>query len=662
MKSGGALKRLLVLVLFCVLTGSQAQAGEKKKVYMDFDDADIRVVIKFISELTKKNIIVDNRVKGKVTVISPTEITVNEAYKVFESILQVNGYSAVESAGIIKIVPKPDASKTLPLTRVGKESKKIVRDDRIITQLIPLDYASSTQVRSALAPLISKNGIIIDYPATNTLIITDISSNIHRMVSIVQEIDLEGIREGIEVIALEYADAGALAKQLGSIFPIKKAAPGRGKKRTVSRTAPVFKVIPYERTNSIIVVADEEEMESVRDLVETLDVETEVVEGEIHVYYLKNAVAEDLSKVLSNLARKRRMPQPGKGAAPEAMPLTGDIVITPDKATNALVITASPRDYRIIKDVIEKLDIRRKQVYVEATIMEISLDKQRELGFEFRGTSHPTPTSGLNVMGGSSFGGIETASANPLGLAGQGLVVGAVKGTFTFRGTEYLNVGALLRALETESGVNVLSTPHLLTTDNEEAEIIVGENVPFIVGKSQATGGDTILTTIERKDVGIKLRITPQINESDFVKLKIFQEISNVKEVKLADAADLVTSKRSAKTTIVVKDNQTVAIGGLIRDNEFESVSKVPLLGDIPLLGALFRFKQKKKEKTNLLIFLTPRIIRDSAGLEIITNEMRGDMESFREENISSKEENPPPREKKFPDDEYDTEDGYFWD
>lgn len=636
MKTDRNWKRVLLVVLALNFILSQRLfAAEQRQISMDFDNADIRAVIKFISELTGKNIVVDNSVKGNVTVISPSTISEEEAYRVFDSILEVNGFSAVESAGIVKIIPKPDASKSEARTRVGKESKEVPRNDRMVTQIIPLDYANSTQVRAALAPLISKNGIIIDFPATSTIIITDISSNIHRLVRIIQEIDLEDVLERIEIIPLRYASAGIFAKQLTSIFPLRSqsSAPG-GKRRMPQANQNALKVIPYERTNSLIVVAEEGDMASIKALVGMLDVETAVEAGEIHVLYLKNAVAEDISKVLGSMTQKSRTSPSAQGET-AGVPISGNILITPDKATNSLVITASPSDFSVIRNVIDKLDIRRKQVYVEASIMEISVDKQRELGFEFRGTSDPTSSSGVKVIGGTTFGGIEPAASNPLGLTGQGLVVGAVDGTFTFRGTQYLNIGALLRAIETESGVNVLSTPHLLTTDNEEAEIIVGENVPFVTSRTQTTAGEPLIT-IERKDVGIKLKITPQINESNFVKLNIYQEISSVKEVALQEAADLITTKRSAKTTVVVKDGQAVAIGGLIRDNEIESKNKVPCLGDIPLFGMLFRYSSIRKEKTNLLIFLSPRIIRDSAGIDAIMDERKQNMDAFREENMPS--------------------------
>ncbi|MDT8316693.1 MAG: type II secretion system secretin GspD [bacterium] len=637
MKSYRMKSVLNIFILFVCISAfcaGESSAAEKKLISMDFDNADIKVVIKFISELTGKNIIVDSNVKGNVTVISPRKITIEEAYRVFESILQVNDFASVKSGGIIKIVPKPDASKSLSSASVGTDSKKVPRGDSTVTQIIPLDYASSTQVKAALAPLVSKNGVIIDYAGTNTIIITDIASNLRRLMDIIKEIDLADIREQIEVVRLIYADADELSKQLSTIFPLGGTTAARGKRGGTTTSA--LKLISYSRTNSIIVVASDDAMARVKNLIAILDVETEIEEGAIHVYYLQNGLAEDMAKVLSNMTKSQGRRQAGAKGADAEMPISGNLGITPDKATNSLVITASPRDFKVIKGVIEQLDIRRRQVYVEATIMEISLDRQRELGVEFRGTADPTVGTDIEVIGGTTFGGIESVSQNPLGLSGAGLIVGAVDGTIAFGKETYLNIGALVKALETESGVNVLSTPHLLTTNNEEAEIIVGENVPFVTGSSQSTGGNTI-TTIERKDIGIKLKITPQINESDFVRLKIYQEISNVKETPLEGASDLITSKRSASTTIVAKDGQTAAIGGLISDTEFDSASKVPCLGDIPILGILFRSTTKKKEKKNLLIFLTPRIIRDGEELEVITQERRKEMDKLGEDGLALK-------------------------
>ena len=309
------------------------------------------------------------------------------------------------------------------------------------------------------------------------------------------------------------------------------------------------------------------------------------------------------------------------------------VLVTPDKATNALVITASPQDYETLKDVISQLDIRRRQVYVEAAIMEISLDKQRELGIEFRSVEK-LDNNRVTSFGGTNFGGMGAATTGVEGFANiLGLAVGIIKGTFTFRGIEYLNIGALVRALQSETDVNILSTPNILTMDNQKAEIMVGENVPFITGKSQGAGGVT-LTTIERKDIGITLRLTPQISSDDHVSLEIYQEISALAEAAGFDpnVVGPITTKRAASTTVIVKNAQTVAIAGLIRDNKSTIEHKVPLLGDIPLLGWLFKFQTKKAEKTNLMIFLTPHIIKESEDADAILKEKKEKMEEFKKE------------------------------
>jgi len=339
---------------------------------------------------------------------------------------------------------------------------------------------------------------------------------------------------------------------------------------------------------------------------------------------------------------------PAGGAAQPAGPATileGALTITADKLTNSLIIVASPVDYETMKDVIEKLDIRRRQVYVEAAIIEMGLTKSRELGFEFQAANlDKLNNGGTTVIGGTNFGGIGPAMAGgPEALAGvNGLAVAAVKGTFTFRGTEFLNIGALLRAIQSDADVNVLSTPNILTSDNQKAEIMVGENVPFRTGQSQsaATGGGSILTTIERKDVGITLKITPQITSEDNVRLEIYQEISNVVESATSTSSDgPTTSKRSANTTVVIKDRETMVIGGLIRDNVTAGERKVPLLGDIPILGWLFKYKTSRVEKVNLMIFITPYIINNELDAQAITRRKGDAIEQFREEHRMQKKE-----------------------
>jgi general secretion pathway protein D len=526
-------------------------------VTLNFTNIDIAALVKVMSALTRRNFVLDERVAGKVTLMTPTKITPDEAYQVFLSALEIKGFTAVEDGMVTRIIPAATARQS---------GLKVYKDDDFsgqgfVTKLFRLTYVNPNEIAHTLTQLVSRDGSLIPYPATDSLIITDAIYNVKKMESLIHALD---------VPALE----------------------GKGK---------------------------------------------------INVYYLKNANAEDFAKVMSTLVSHLPVPPAGGAAARQvAGPSTileGKVTITADKATNSLIIVASPGDYETIKDVIQKLDIRRRQVYVEAEIIEMSLAKQRELGIEFQATNlnNLETSNKTSVIGGTNFGNIAAAASGPAGLATlTGLNVGAVKGTFKFNGQEFLNIGALLHALETNGDVNVLSTPNLLTLDNQKAEIMVGENVPFVTGQTQnaATGGSSILTSIDRKDIGIKLQITPQISSDDNVRLEIKQEISDI-TVTPGLNPNIVgpsTSKRSADTTVVIKDRQTMVIGGLIRDNLTTSTSKVPLLGDIPILGWLFKFKTTKIEKTNLMIFITPYIIKDETGAAEITKKKNDTLDEFRKE------------------------------
>jgi general secretion pathway protein D len=520
-------------------------------ITLNFNDIEIAALIKVMSELTRKNFIIDERVKGKVTLMTPTRISPIEAYQVFLSALEIKGFTAVEDGKVVRIIPTAAARQSgLKVVPDGD-----MRGEGFVTKLIRMAYVNPQDISRTLTPLMSKDGNLIAYPATNSLIVTDSVHNIRKIESLIRALDVP-------------------------------APEGKGK---------------------------------------------------INVYPLRHANAEDIAKVMSSLVSRLPVP-PAGGAQQLAGPSTileGAVTITSDKATNSLIIVASPIDYETVKDVLKKLDIRRRQVYVEAAIIEMGLSKSRELGFEFQAMSG-IDNSKITAVGGTNFGGIVPATVQgPAAFANfNGLAVGAVKGTFTYNGTEFLNIGALLRALQTDGDVNVLSTPNILTTDNQKAEIMVGENVPFKTGQSQsaATGGASILTTIERKDVGINLKITPQITSDDSVRLELYQEISNVVESATSSVDGPTTSKRSASTTVVIKDRETMVIGGLIRDNVTSTASKVPLLGDIPILGWLFKYKTTKVEKTNLMIFITPYIIKNEQDAADITRMKNESQEDFRKD------------------------------
>jgi general secretion pathway protein D len=622
------------LVSFIVIPSSWAQRGTER-ISIDFHEADIRAVIKFISELTGKNFVVDSKVKGNVTVISPTKITIEEAYRMFESILEVEGYTTVPAGKAIKIIPSREA-KEKGIEAISPSRRSFLGGDRIITRIIHLKFIDANSLLNVIKPLVSKESSLVTYPYTNDIILTDVASNIKKILTIIQELDVEGFQEEISVVPLEYADAKTLAAELKSIFEEATRTPTPPVRRP--RTGPaaaaapgkrIMRIISDERTNSIVLVANADDTAAMEKVIHDLDIPAPRGKGKINVYYLKNADAEEMAKVLTDITSKAGPSKdPKKGVE-----FAGEVIITPDKSTNSLVITASPQDYEVLQGVIDKLDIRRLQVFVEGLIMDVTMDKVRELGVEWQITDVEFDRSfrdaTMKGFGGTSFGDINQARTNPFDLTG--LVLGAADGTITFGGNTFLNIGALVRALQTDSDFNILATPHLLTMDNQEAELIVAQNVPFKV-RETATASGFPVEEIERKDVGLTLRITPQISEGDFVRLEIYQEISNVSEKQIEGATDLVTNKRSTKTTVVVKDRQPVVLSGLLQDTIDDSVQKVPFLGDIPLMGNLFKATKHTGRKNNLLIFLTPHIIRTAMDLEGFYKEKKEEMKEFQEE------------------------------
>jgi general secretion pathway protein D len=663
--------------------GARGAPGDNL-VSLDFDNVDLKVFIKYVSEITGRNFVVDDKVRGRITLISPTKIRVDELERVLESLLELNGFTAVPSGSVTKIVPLREVKQRGVETDVGRDPREIAPIDRMVTHLVPLRYADINEVRNMLTPLISKDGNITAYGPSNTIILTDLASNINRLVKIIQEVDIKVTDEQIVVVTLKFASAIDLAPQVTAAVEAKlgeaaAGAPGRPRApRGVARPgAPgaavagpekVFRVIADPRSNALILVAARDEMAIALDLIEKLDVRLPPGRAQIHVYYLENAVAEDLAKVLTAQAQElvRAVGQPpGAAARPPAVaaptppptptpaqtgPVSGvvptatgerKITITPDKATNALVITAIPEDYQALAEVIKKLDIPRRQVYVEAAVVELSLERTKDIGVEWRSTSDFTTNSEV-VFGGQSFGLINELARDPFAISG--LAIGLVSGTITFGGQQFLNIGALIKAIERVSDVNVLSTPHLLTTDNQEAEIIVASNIPFVTATSQTQV--STLTSVERKDVGIILRFTPQVSEGDKVTLKIFEEISAIQPTVTAglppSQVGPTTSKRTAKTTVVVDSRQTIVIGGLFRDDADAAHQKIPCLGDIPLLGKLFSRTETNARKTNLVIFLTPHIVRTAEDLKRIKEQVGEHHQKFlREQEIEGGQVDP---------------------
>jgi general secretion pathway protein D len=609
---------------------------EDALITMDFQDTDLGVVIKFMGELTGKNFLVSDQVRGKVTVISPRKITVREAYKVFESVLEMNGYTAVPGDEAIKIIPSATARQSGLEIREGKEAKAVALEDRMITQIIPLEHASADEVRNLFASSVSKEGMIISYKPTNHLIITDRASNIHRLLKIIEQIDVRIVEERITVFPLEYASAKSLADKMNQLMAGDARQPAPGRPAAPVAAQRVVKIIPEERTNSLIVLANEQDTQEVQKLISRLDTEAPKGKSQLHVRYLEHARAEELAKVLNSIVTGKAKTAAPPGRQPQAGAPPEEVSITADKATNSLVVTASPQEFKELEEVIAKLDMIRSQVLVEALIAEVSMEKALQVGVDWRIMDQPVEGSARG-FGGSDFGLISGAQRGvyPSTAGDTGLLLGLAKGFITVGGIQVPNIGVLVRAFQKDTDVNVLSTPHLLTMDNEKAKIIVADNVPLLKSDlttplATATATTTniaVSRTYEYKDIGIQLEITPHISKGSMVRLEISIEVSNILAIDPANPGFVTTRKRQATTTVAVDNGQIVVIGGLIRDESSDTTKKVPCVGNVPILGWMFKNFAGTNAKTNLLIFISPQIIRSAEDLEKATAKKKKESE-----------------------------------
>jgi general secretion pathway protein D len=601
----------------------------ERYVTIDFEDVDINLFIKYISELTGENFIIDKSVRGNVTIVSPTKISVEEAYKVFESVLEVQGFTTVPAGSITKIVPSADARSKSIATGFREDTGEVT--DKIVTQLIPLKYANPDELKKLFTPLVSKNSVVIAYPATNLLIVTDVLSNINRLLQIIREVDIEENISEITVIPIENAIATEVAKTLDTIFEGASARRTTTSRTTTRRRTPAqaaqadtgpalgeVKIIADERTNSLIIIASVYDTQKVKSLAAILDKEIPRGSGNINVYYLQHANAEELSSVLTALPSKD-----DKGAEKGKAPtISKEVEIVADKSTNSLVITANKADYAVLEEVIQKLDIPRRMVYLEALIMEVNAEKDFSVGVEWVGAGK------YNVFGddqGLIYGGYRSGdSSNLPDPSNPSLPKGFSMGVFSepieINGQLFPSLGAILNAFKQDDDVHIISTPQILTTDNEEAEIQVGENVPYITSQNTTTANQDY-TNYEYKDVGVTLKITPQINQENVVRLDVFVEVIKLKSDVLTTTP--TTFKRTAQTTVIIQDNNTLVLGGIIGDDVQDTVNKIPILGDIPLLGWLFKAESQSVDRVNLYIFLTPRIIRNPSEALAVTKEKR---------------------------------------
>ena len=610
--------KLLLMVWLVISLPVQAET-----VTLNLKDADISALISTVAEVTDRNFIVDPRVKGKVTVISSRPMDSEEVYQVFLSILKVHGFAAVPSGEVIKIVPdvnaKQDGIPTATDTAPG-------RGDQMVTRVVQVDNVAAAQLVPILRPLVPQQGHLAAYPATNVLIISDRASNVERLLTIIRRIDQVSDSE-IEVITLQHASATEVVRVLNSL---NRAAPAAAKAPTRASSQVL---VADERTNSVLLGGDRSSRLRMRAIISHLDTPLDAG-GNTDVVYLHYAEATEIVDTLMGVGKIEEQETQAKGKGAGASSSRGSFDIQADEPTNALVITAPPDIMRTLKRVISQLDIRRAQVLVEAIIAEVGEDTARDLGVQWIFAGDTDNNRGpVGVINYSNSGSpiADVANAAIAGASGgtvPTLLDGALVGFGRF-GSNSFNYAAVLNALASDTNSNILSTPTLVTLDNEEAEIVIGENVPFVTGSFTSTGaGDSATNpfqTIQREDVGLTLKIKPQINEGDAMRLDIEQEVSSIAD-SVAGASDIVTNKRSIKTNVMVDDGQVVVLGGLIEEVVNESVQKVPLLGDIPYLGALFRSKTSDVRRTNLMVFIHPVILRDADTMNSYTNNKYNDI------------------------------------
>ena len=621
---------------------TQAEAPKRgESLTLNFVAADIEAVARTMAVITGRSVVVDPRVKGSITLTTERPVTPAVAYSQFLAVLRLQGFTAVNVAGLDKIVPEADAKLQGGAVFTGEQ----VTGGQIATTIFKLRFENAGNLLPILRPLINPNNTINVNPGNNSLVITDYADNLTRLGRIIDALDVANATD-VELIAIKHVSVADIAPLI--IRLIDGGTGGVGGAAAVAETGYKSTVIAEPKSNSLIVrAANPAKMAQIKSLAQSLDKPSlngpNGAAGNIYVVYLKNAEAIKLASVLraalagtvntgsgGSTAPTGAPVQPGASAAlsPSGAPTTGGF-IQADPATNSLIITASEPQYRQIRAVIDQLDARRAQVYVESLIAEVNMDKAAEFGIQWQG---PLGGKGDALIGllGTNFGSGTSANKNilPLSIQGTGARVLPSPGLnlgVAARSNGIYFLGFLANFLQTSGAGNILSTPNLLTLDNEEAKIVIGKNVPFITGQFSNTGsgssGGSVnpFQTIERKDVGLTLRVKPQISENGTVKMTIFQEVSSVDPASVNSASGLVTNKRSIETNVLVEDGSVVVLGGLLQDEFAGNETQVPGLGDIPFFGNLFKSQNRSRKKTNLMVFLRPVVVRDAAATDALS-------------------------------------------
>jgi general secretion pathway protein D len=640
--------------------------GGGEKVSFSLEDADLPELVRVIGELTGKRFIFGGKVRNiKATVFSPQKVTVAEAYQAFLSILEANGLTVVPHGRFYKIVESPDAKMGAQVYVAGETGPV---EDRYITRIHRLRHVNAEEVANVLGHFKSKDGDITVYGPGNLLIITDTGANIQRMMHILEDVDVGGVGDQIWIEPVHYGMASDIQARLDEVFDLKgqaAAAAKGGSAVAASSDLHIAKILADDRSNSLVIISTERAYLRILEFIKRLDVPLRTGEGEIHVLALQHADATELAKTLNEIvtgaASTAGAPAPGgKGAPPLAIFESG-VKVSADKATNSIVVTSSLRDFANLRTVIDKLDQPRRQVFIEAVIMDLTIDRENQLGFRFHAgdtadnVAGVTGTSlifgGLNPISTIGLGTASTLSDSTLNAFALGIKGPGIPGTESLLGTgiSIPAFGVLINALASTNDADILSTPHILATDNIPAEINVGQNIPLqtnfggfpsIPGATGAAGAAAAAlpafgfggfgATAPRQDIGTKVKIVPHLNDSDEVRLEVSEEISDVTGQQPIGSLGVVPfSKRTAQTQLVVEDQQTVVIGGLVRNRIARTDTKIPLLGDIPVLGALFRSSSSSLQKSNLILVLTPYIVREQADLRTVFERKMQERQEF---------------------------------
>ena len=619
-----------LIMALTVLLFTTHTAGAQERVTLNFVDADLSAVVRAIGHYTGRTFVVDPRVKGTLNLVSEKPLDRSQALAALTAALRLQGYAVVEVGGISRVVPEADAKfqgGSVDTTAVPHSA----RGDQVITHVFRLKYESAANVLQVIRPLVPPNNPVVAYAGSNALVVTDYADNLRRIEKIIKAIDVDRPAE-TEVIPLNHAiatDMALIVARLTDQQAAGGAAPDPNERVTVLADPVTNSVIVRSRSAS--------QISAIREIVKQLDQPGPAGAG-VHVVSLKNAEAKSLAEILAQIptggtpsgdATQGGVPVRNAGSAPTPVQVGKELAtVVADPASNSLIISATEAVYRQLRKVIDRLDERKAQVFIESLLVEVQADQAAEFGIQWLGGLDNLSESGTSVVGGTNFGDASqniVSGAQNLGNLGQGLNIGVIKGQVTIPGLGTItNLNFLARALETQADANILSTPNILTLDNEEATIIVAENVPFVTGSYANTGsavpGVNPFQTIERQDVGLILKVKPQISEGGTIRMSIYEEASAIKQGATTPDGGIVTTKRSVETDVLIDDGSIIVLGGLVQDQVGTIVEKVPVLGDIPVLGYLFRYETRTKKKTNLMLFLRPYVIRsadDSRSLTI---------------------------------------------